>query len=971
MSESETVAGVSPQALPEALQGQIPEEHAERLIEDLRTQSPAAISSLMEQSKIFIKGDDNTIGHDNVTIKIQGERGETLARILREAWSESQVLHQLFEPTSDFVGRQSEIEEIVEALRDGISVSISGMSGIGKTQLAMYVARQVRDRYPDAQLYVAMDGTLETPRSPAAALEKCIRSFIGPEETLPQNIDELKGRYDNLLRDKRVLVVLDNAADSKQVSNLMPPSGCAMLVTSINAIYLGGKSRSFQLQEFTPDDARQLLLNAVTNIDRDIADKICELCGYMPLAISAAAGFLHESNMDPARYAKHLESKRGDRFDNFDPENVKAQSVKAAFNLSYDRLSEEAQTVFRKLAVFQSSFNPEGEEYVCEDQNQWHLCTLERRSLVLSALIFDKSRRYRLLHLGRLFAESKLAEEERYVAAKRHAEHYKEVLRDIGKMYGEGGESLRKALILFDKEADNIRTGRSWAELNCDRDEEAARLCIAYAVSGECLFNLREYPKERLKSLQISLDCARRLGLKSEECEQLGSTGRAYVELGDFQTAAQYFDEQLKLARDLGDRAAQGHALNSLGNAYLRISDLNSAIKLYEDALSISREIGDRQNEGRALNNLGDAYRHAGDFRRAVDFYTQQLEIAREIGDIRNEGNALNSLGDAYSNLGETRRAIKYHEESLQIAQEIGTKLGKMNILNNLGNASLALGEAHRAIEFYQQSFELSREIGYSFGEYMTLNNLGEAQIDAGLLSGVTEKLESALDHFRKFPSQRGEGNALNNLGKAYNELGEPRRAIEYQEQALDIARQLGSKHAEAHVLNDVGEACAALGEFTRAIGLYDTSMSIFNEIGDLRGVCVTLNNLGKAHHALGDIKRAREFHELARDKFHEVGDQRGESMALNNLGKDYADVGEARRALELFEQALSVARAINNGGCEAEALYSMSLAFEQLQERPQAIAQAEAALKLFEQMKHPRAALVREQLSLWQGTLN
>jgi tetratricopeptide (TPR) repeat protein len=961
---SEAVVPV-PESLPDALTGQLPEEHVKSLIDNLSTQSPAAISSLIEQSKIHIAGDGNIIGHDNISIHIEGERGRMLASMLRDAWQRSNTLHQLYAPVRDFVGREPEIEKLITALRKGDSVSICGMSGIGKTQLAMTVADRVRDRYPDAQLFVAMQGTSQSPRRPEEALEACIRAFVGPEETLPTNMDELKGRYDNILRGKRVLILLDNVSDARQARPLLPPADCVLVVTSIDAISLPGVRCRISLSEFQAAESRELLLKIVPHIGEKMADRICYLCGYMPLAVRAAGCFLDESGMNPERYAKLLDDEVT-RLTYIDPENVGDISVEAAFNLSYKRLCEEARVVFRKSAIFHSSFDSAGEEYVCEDPNQLHLCSLEKRSLVLSADIFDQTKRYRLQNLGRLFAEGLLEEEERYIAAKRHAEHYQLVLRQASELYRRGGEELRRGLKLFDKERDNIRAGQLWAESNCEQNEDAARLCIAYAKDGECLFNLRELPKERLRSLQISLSCASRLGQREDECGQLGSLGRVYVELGDFRAAAEYYKQQQALAREIACRSEEGRSLNSLGDCYLRLEPAR-AIESYEQALQISREIHDRQNEGRALNNLGDAYRNFGDFRRAIDFYMQQVSIAQEIGDVRSEGNALNNLGDVYSNLGETGYAIEFFEKSLNIAQEIGTKIGKANILNNLGNNYLASGEVHKALESYEQARAMCREIGYVFGEHMTLSNLGEAHVEAGQARLAIKYLDEALDFFKKNGSRRGEGNVLNNLGKAYVQLGEAQRAIECQEQALNIAHEVGSRHGEAHVLNDAGEAYAALGDVRRAAELFEHAMFIFKDIEDLRGICITLNNLGRAASDAGELDRARELYEQARAALRQVRDRRTEGAVLNNLGKAETDMGEAEHAIKLFEQALVLARETSNPRGEGDALFNMGLAFEKLGDRAQAIAQVEAALRIYEQIEYANARLAREKLAQWQ----
>src|SRR5262249_45647357 len=123
---------------------------------------------------------------------------------------------QLRKPLDDFTGREKEISTLIDALRDGGRASISGISGmggIGKTELALLVADRLREDYPDAQLFVEMRGTDKEPLSPAEALGGCIRAFVGLGAPLPDEIEELTKLYRSCLSDKRALVLLDNAAD--------------------------------------------------------------------------------------------------------------------------------------------------------------------------------------------------------------------------------------------------------------------------------------------------------------------------------------------------------------------------------------------------------------------------------------------------------------------------------------------------------------------------------------------------------------------------------------------------------------------------------------------------------------------------------------------------------------------------------------------------------------------------------------
>jgi tetratricopeptide (TPR) repeat protein len=617
---------------------------------------------------------------------------------------------QLRKPVADFTGREKEIAALLDALRDGGRTGISGISGmggIGKTELALLAADRLRDDYPDAQLFVEMRGTDELPLAPADALASCIRAFLGPEAGLPDGMDDLTRLYLSILSGKRALVLLDNAASGEQARPLAPPQGCALLVTSRLAIKLPGMVR-VTLDQLNPEEASALLRQIAPRVTPETADRICELCGHLPLAIRAAGSLLDVlSDLDPAEYAAQLLDERT-RLESIGAEGVET-GVEASFNLSYARLEPETARVFRCLAVFRGPFDAAAEESVCEDAGHKRLSELVRRSL---ALYEEKTRRYRLHDLARLFVSSRLSETEREEDRRRHAAHYRTALAAAEDLYLKGGAGVRRGLALFDREWVNIEAGQAWAAsaLACG-NEAADGLCIEYPNAGTYVLDLRQHPRERIQWLEAMLAAARRLKHRGAEGASLGNLGLAYAALGETRRAIEFYEQRLAIAREIGYRRGEGNALGNLGNAYADLGETRRAIEFYEQALVIDREIGDRRGEGNDLGNLGLAYADLGETRHAIEFYEQALVIDREIGDRRGEGNALGNLGNAYVALGETRRAIEFYEQHLAIACEIGDRRGEGNALWNTALALDKLGDRAQAIACAEASLKIYEQI--------------------------------------------------------------------------------------------------------------------------------------------------------------------------------------------------------------------------------------------------------------------
>lgn len=299
------------------------------------------------------------------------------------------ALHQLRAPVGDFVGREREIDQLVQALSkaatSGTAAAISGvrgMGGIGKTELAYVVANRLKDSFPDAQLVVELRGASSSPLTPEQALQTIIRAFER-EAKLPDDLGKLKGVYNSMLAGKRALILADDAKDAAQVRSLLPPQGCALLVTSRNRFGLPGMV-ALDLGTLSPKEAEKLLLEICPRIGKHAAE-LARLCGYLPLALRVSAGLLTDN--DSRNVTHYLEQLRVERLKHLsDPDNPNDSqaSVEASLRLSYDALDLASQSALCQLSVFPAAFDPVMIEITvlidCDISNTVEI--LQRRSLL-------------------------------------------------------------------------------------------------------------------------------------------------------------------------------------------------------------------------------------------------------------------------------------------------------------------------------------------------------------------------------------------------------------------------------------------------------------------------------------------------------------------------------------------------------------------------------------------------------------
>lgn len=658
-------------------------------------------------------------------------------------------LHQLPPPPADFTGREAELAELRTAVQSGgVTISgVRGMGGIGKTALALKLAQELTPDYPDAQIYLDLQGVSKHPLSPAQAMGHVIRAFH-PDARLPESEADLAGLYRSALHGKRSLLLMDNAAEQAQVEPLLSPAGCLLLVTSRVLFHLPGLHAK-DLGKMRHEDARDLLLRITPRIGEE-ADRIATLCAGLPFALRQAAGALSERpDLTSARYADRLAKEKG-----------RLGLIEAPLSLSYRLLPQELAYRWRVLAIFPTSFDSVAAATIWvveQDEADALLGDLVRRSL-----IDGEDDRYRLHDLARIFAGSLPNDQERSLAERRHAVHYRNILAQTNKLFLQGGPSQSIALRLVDREWPNIQAGQAWAADRMKEDREAATLTASYSDVGVYTLNLRLWPQERIGWLEAALEAGRILNDRQLEENAIANLGLAYSDLGEARRAIDLQEQALAIAREIGDQKGEGIAKLNLGRAYAEIGDARRAISLYEQYLTLAQEIGDRRGEGIVTGNLGLAYEDIGETGHAIKLLKQYLVIACEIGDRGEEGKALGHLGRAYARtLGDTQSAIEMFEQYLAIAREIGDRRGERIATGSLGLAYSYLGQTARAIEFYEQSLAVAREIGDRRGEAFCCWNLGHEFQKSGNLERAAELMQVCTDYEREIGHLDAEEDAV------------------------------------------------------------------------------------------------------------------------------------------------------------------------------------------------------------------
>jgi predicted ATPase/DNA-binding SARP family transcriptional activator len=809
-------------------------------------------------------------------------------------------------PLTNLVGREAEIAQVVDCLRNGRMVTLLGSGGIGKTRLAIAAAEALAPDCPDGVWFVEMTSLTD----PALVVQTVARALGVKEAASRPLVETLAAK----VASRSLLLILDNCEHLRDACATLADallsrcSALRLLATSREALAIVGEFRYHTPSLALPPPASpnhpsgsgekdpawlmeyggmRLFVERAMQVrpsfrltTRNVASvlRVVRRLDGIPLAIELAAARMGSLSI------AEIQTRLQDCFAFLESGHRTAvprhQTLRALIDWSYDLLNAREKALLQRLSVFAGGWTLEAAEHVTSEPDSVSSAndadlrranpTREDPDAAVTPQCTFQNPKSKIQNPAVLDPLTALVDKSLVMFEEQQGEaHYRllETMRQYaGDRLAESGEAEtyrsrhRDYFLALAEDAKEKLTGPEqglWLD-RLETEHDNLRQALTFCAEGpngsdeglrmgaalQHFWYTRGYLREGRDRLTALLERSEARQHTKAYAEVLTGVASLCHRQGEYSAAQVMHEKSLVIMRKLGDRRGVAQSIANLGLLAYRRGDYSTARSMHQESLAIRRDLGDRHSIAYSLSNLGTLAYYQGDYASADSLHQESLQINRESGDRWWIAITLQNLGLVACDQGDYAKSQSLHEESLAIRKDLGDRWGIAMSLRNLGLVARNQGDCVRARSLLEESLAIWRELGDRSAISLALGDLGSAAY--------------------------GQGDGV--------------KARSLQEESLAIRRELGDRWGMAMSLGNLGLVACDVGDYVTARSLLNESLEIRMQLGDRSGIALCLGNLGRLAYCQGRDASDRPANEPGVDMRRELADNPGIRGSLEYL---------------------------------------------------------------------------------------
>ena len=733
---------------------------------------------------------------------------------------------------TSFVGREKEILESMQMLKQSRLITFTGSGGTGKSRLSLQVASSILEQFIDGVWFIEL-----APISEPALVPNTVANV------LRLRIEDSRPLMDvvvDWLHDKGALLILDNcehlidACAQFAITILRRCRDVRILASSREALGIAGEityrvpslptpNEPLNINQLETFDSVKLFIQRATltlptfQLTDDNASFVAQICSRLdgiPLAIELAAARVRALSVE--QIAERLD----DRFRLLTGGSRTAlprqQTLRALIDWSYQLLSKDERLLFRRLAVFVGGWTLDAAELVCgEERSSFDVLDLMTHLVDKSLINVEHSAgeaRYHRLETIRQYAREKLFDTEEVVSLRdRHLAYFAR----LAKLAEQGlqGRAQKKWLARLEAEHDNLRAALEWSL----KAQPETGLRIATALRE--FWDTHGHLTEARKWLGTFIDATKDIPPTTLRVKALFAAMGFAARQTDIEGWKAHLDEEFALAKSLDDTwgIAQGLVSHGLIKEYFE-NDIEAAESFYRRALEYVHKLDDKLFLGQSLGPLaGCALKHY-EYARAEEIFRESLSLFREVQNTKEIAGAYGNIAEVALSRRDYDSARVSAEESLALYRELDDKHGVATALRTLSYASHNQGKTEQAQMAAEQGVTLFRQLGDRACMGMTLCALARHVLGQGDAGRAEEIIQEAVKVLHEVGEMSSEVGALDVAGRVALAQGDLFKAQKYFRDGIAYYKDAKEVSQIPSLLEGLANALARSSQAQKAI---------------------------------------------------------------------------------------------------------------------------------------------------------